>query len=437
MTLSVILLASIGLTSIIGTFIPQNESPGSYVQSFGDFFYRFFRVFDLFDMYHSWWFQFLILLLTLNIIVCSIDRLSSVWKIVFDKEHRFHISRFRNNPDKMEFTDKRPKEELERIFTPVVTKGFGYKKVERTEEGFCIFAEKWRWTRLGVYIVHLSIIFLLAGALLGSLYGFDGYVNIPEGGEISSVDLTNSPLKRKLGFTVRCDDFYVSYYKSGSPKEFRTSITVLKSGKPVLQKNIVMNSPARYQGINFFQSSYGELPPESVTLLCKSNSSQKSYKIDARINEPVDLPEGLGTLDIKDYAKSFNYRGRAIGEAFIGVLTPKDQKPVNIVIPLRFPTFDGMRNGQESFSVADYKARYYTGLMVTKDPGVWVVYTGFILIIIGCFITFFMSHQRICVEVASKGKGNKIMVSGISNKNKLGMKNKIAWLYNKLNEKEK
>ncbi|HAY40073.1 MAG TPA: cytochrome c biogenesis protein ResB, partial [Desulfobacteraceae bacterium] len=47
------------------------------------------------------------------------------------------------------------------------------------------------------------------------------------------------------------------------------------------------------------------------------------------------------------------------------------------------------------FSIAGYNQRYYTGLQVTSDPGVWVVYAGFIMMIIGCFITFFMSHQRL------------------------------------------
>ena len=437
MTLSVILLASIGVTSIIGTLIPQNESHSHYLAAFGDFYYRLFLVFDFFDMYHSWWFQFLIMLLTLNIIICSIDRLSSVWKIVFVKEPQFQINRFRNNADKIEFKDNRPAEELEKIFTPVVTRGFGYSKVEKTEDGFSIFVEKWRWTRLGVYVVHLSIILLLVGALIGSLYGFDGYANIPEGGEINSVHLRNSQQLQKLGFTVRCDDFNVSYYDSGSPKEYKSSLTVLESGKPVLHKDIVVNDPLRYKGINFFQSSYNRLPPESLTLLCKSKSSKKSYKIDFKMNKPVELPEGMGSLEIKEYVESLNYKGRAIGESFIGVLTPRDQAPVTIALPIRFPSFDDMRNGQQSFSVADFNERYYTGLQVTRDPGVWVVYTGFISMILGCFITFFMSHQRVCVEVTKSQKHNKIMVSGISNKGKLEMQNKITRLYNLLHEKEK
>ena len=56
--------------------------------------------------------------------------------------------------------------------------------------------------------------------------------------------------------------------------------------------------------------------------------------------------------------------------------------------------------------------RYYTGLQVTKDPGIWVVYTGFIVMIIGCFITFFMSHQRLCVEVIKSGGKSKVVVTG-------------------------
>jgi cytochrome c biogenesis protein len=76
--------------------------------------------------------------------------------------------------------------------------------------------------------------------------------------------------------------------------------------------------------------------------------------------------------------------------------------------------------------------RYYTGLQVTKDPGVWVVYTGFIVMIIGCFITFFMSHQRLCVEVIKSGGKSRIIVTGRANKNKLGMQNRIKIISEKL-----
>ena len=70
--------------------------------------------------------------------------------------------------------------------------------------------------------------------------------------------------------------------------------------------------------------------------------------------------------------------------------------------------------------------RYYTGLEMNKDPGVWVVYSGFIIMIAGCFITFFMSHQQICITVSQKKGGSDIQVTGIANKNKIGMQRKLA-----------
>ena len=84
-----------------------------------------------------------------------------------------------------------------------------------------------------------------------------------------------------------------------------------------------------------------------------------------------------------------------------------------------------MRGGEWIVTMIDYERRYFTGLQVTKDPGVLVVYSGFIMMIIGCFITFFMSHQRLCIEVIKRGGKSRVMVAGIASKNKIGMQNKI------------
>jgi cytochrome c biogenesis protein len=91
-----------------------------------------------------------------------------------------------------------------------------------------------------------------------------------------------------------------------------------------------------------------------------------------------------------------------------------------------------MRRGKIIISVAELKQRFYTGLQVTSDPGVWLVYIGFIIIIIGCYITFFMSHQQFCVEVLEKSGGSRIILSGKANKNKLGFQNKLKRVAEKL-----
>jgi len=450
--LTVVLLLSLALTSIIGTVIPQNESPSAYFREYGAFFYNLFDILDIFDMYHSWWFQLLLLLLTINVIVCSINRLPAIWKIVSIKTPSFDISRFRNLSDRVEFSDDRSPGRLKEIFDSIISKGFGYRSVEPFKKGFYLFAEKGRWTRLGVYTVHLSVIFLLCGGLIGSIFGFEGYVNIPEGEAADHIRLRKTGQLHHLGFEIRCDDFNVRFYDSHNrmPKEYRSSLTILEQGKPVFRKDIVVNDPLRFKGINIFQSSYGKLPPEErlsvknppeeIIVVFTAKETGMQYQKKTRIGEPIDMPEQMGKFMIEEFKASAAFRGQPIGEAFFGILTPIGGEPFEVLLPLRFPNFDKMRGGRQVISIVIPKddsavppeERYYTGLQVTKDPGVWIVYTGFIVMIIGCFITFFMSHQRICIEVTQSGKKSRVTVSGTSNKNKVGMRTRIRKLSRKL-----
>jgi cytochrome c biogenesis protein len=433
--LTVIVLLSLAMTSIVGTLIPQNEDPAGYVHAFGELYYRIFRFLDIFDMYHSWWFQLLLLLLTVNVIVCSLDRLPSVWKIAFIKTSPFDISRFRRLPDKEEFITGRSSTELQKMYGPVISKIFSYSRTDETGEGFCIFGEKGRWTRLGIYMVHFSIIILLLGGLIGSIFGFDGFVKIPEGETISKIQLRNDDEKRSIDFEVRCDDFSISFYDSGMPSEYRSSLTIIENGKPVLQKDIIVNHPLRYKGINLFQSGYGfvdPVEPKNVTLIFESVESGMKYQKKVRLGEEIDIPEDMGTLVIRDFQNFYNFKGHNIGEVFLGILTRKDHDPVGLILPLRFHSFDKMRRGDVIVSVLSYEPRYYTGLQVTKDPGVSIVYAGFILMIAGCFITFFMSHQRLCVEIIKTGNESRVTVSGLANRNRLGMQRKVQAVSEKL-----
>jgi cytochrome c biogenesis protein len=434
--LTVALLLTLAITSIIGTVIPQNESPVTYINAYGENLYRIFSFLNFFDMYRSWWFQILIILLTINIIVCSLERLPKTWKVVSVKVPPFNVDRFRSDNGKVDFQSQRSVQALRQTFEPFIWKKFSYCRVEETDKGVLFFAEKGRWTRLGAYMVHLSIIFLLVGALIGSLYGFEGFVNIPEGETVNRIRLRNSNEIYPLDFEIRCDRFSVSFYETGTPKEYRSSLTILEDGKSVLQKDIIVNDPLSYRGINIFQSSYGALPSDSLTLSISSREDDFGFNLirETKMGDPVELPDGKGSVVIQDYTTSAQFGGRSIGEAFIGVLTPQEGEPVQLILPLRFPNFDRMRQGDFAISVQDYEKRFYTGLQVAYDPGVPIVYTGFIAMILGCFITFFVSHQRICIEVVRTGNSSRIMVAGSANKNKLGMQQKIKRISEKLQD---
>jgi cytochrome c biogenesis protein len=430
--LTVVLLISLAATSIVGTLIPQNENPAAYVQAFGEFASQLFSVLGLFDMYHSWWFQTLILLLTANIVVCSIDRLSATWKIIFAKNPSFNASRFSNLKNNEVFDDNRAPEQLKKLYPPLLGRAFRRSCLQETEKGFLIFGEKGRWTRLGVYVVHSSVIFLLAGGLVGSIFGFDGFVNIPEGEAVGSIRIGNGGKTLPLDFEIRCEGFDVTFYDSGMPKEYRSSLTIVENGRPVVKKDIIVNDPLRFKGVNMFQSSYGKLPPNAATLNFTSQKTGMSYKQLAVVGKTLELPEKMGTFVLKGFDTDASFKGHNIGDALRGTLTPAGGDPVEILLPLRFPSFDKMRRGEQIITLAELKERYYTGLQVTRDPGVGLVYLGFVLMILGCYVTFFMSHQQICIEVVEKDNRSRIIVSGKSNKNNLAMQNRIKKLAAKL-----
>lgn len=442
--LTVVVLLSLAALSIIGTLIPQNQSPTEYLRAFGPFMYQVLTTLDIFDMYRSWWFQLLILTLVANIIICSIDRLRYTGKIIFTRHPSFNLKGFRRRSSRQEFLVHSTPRALKSGFQQTVAKHFRYCRVVPVDDGYAITAEKGRWTRLGVYGVHLSVVILLIGALVGSIFGFEGYVNIAEGETAESIQLRYTGLEQNLPFAIHCEDFDVQFYDTGAPREFRSQLVIMEGGQPSFKKAIIVNDPLRYKGINIFQSSYGKLDGRAnVTDLSKafevhfqSVASGMAYSLKTSVGQALQLPEGLGTFEVTGVDPNARFKTMEIGPSVTATLTPNAGDPQTIVLPLNFPNFDKMRQGKVVITLGKdivvNEDRYYTGLQVTKDPGVWLVYLGFTMMIVGCMVTFFMSHQQVVVEVQPQGSASGVMVSGTANKNKLGLQNRVKQLAGKL-----
>ena len=455
--LTIVLLLSLATTSIIGTVVPQNQDPEAYLNAFGAFRCQLLSVLGVFDMYHSWWFQGLLLLLTVNIVVCSIDRLKAGWKVIFNRRPNPRPERFAKHADARSMDVKRPPEELTRLYEPMLAKRFSLVGLFRSESATLVYGEKGRLSRLGVYIVHISFIFLLLGGLIGSLFGFEGYVNIPEGEATDTIRIRNTGELHRLDFAIRCDDFELTLYENGAPKEYRSALSLLDGEKVIAQKGIIVNDPMHFRGINIFQASYGKLPPEAMarpqspdpgpqqaySLTFTSRSSGMSYTLKAEVGKPVSIPEGMGKFLIVTYEEAADFRGMDVGAALKGVLTPLEGEPVEVLLPLKFANFDKMRGGDVIISVAQGDSaadmppkpagpRYYTGLQVTRDPGVWLVYSGFIFMILGCFVTFYLSHQQVGIVIEALPDGSRVTVAGVTNRNKLAMKNTIDKLFEEI-----
>jgi cytochrome c biogenesis protein len=430
---TLVLLAS---TSIIGTIVLQNGSPNQYVALYGNGFYNLIRVLNLDDMYHAWWFLFLLLLLCINIIVCSIERLSLTWKIIFPKKITFNPDRFRKLKNRESFTSEKEMNTLSAELQTILSKRVGKVQYEKTETGGVMYAERGRWSRLGVYVVHASIILLVVGALIGAVFGFKANLRLDEGAVADTLFTTKSRIPIQLPFSIQCNEFEVRFYDTGAPDEFRSNLTIIENGKNSFTRDIRVNQPLRYKGINIFQSSYGTAAPDSALFEIVDNRTQESITQHLKVGEQVQLPGDAGTFEFQGVLPNFKFRDHNLGQAFFGKVTPRDKDGFQIPLPTKFPTFDKMRKGDFAFVVKEFDQRYYTGLQVTKDPGVWYVYAGFILMILGCWITFFVSHQSYFIEIETVDQNKtRVMVSGKANRNSYGMTLKIKKFVTLLKDK--
>ena len=430
--LSVVTLLLLALTSIIGTILPQNERPEAYINIMGEKLFNVFDTLNLFDMYHSWWYQFLLILLTVNLVICSINRLSITYKIVFIKKPIFNLKQFRKSQGKKEFSTHLPMEGVVETFLKIIESKYAKCLVEKTEQGYAVYSERGRWTRLGVYGVHLSVLLMIVGGLIGSMYGFEAFVTIPVNESRNIVQKKNSHETVKLNFDIRCDDFKVTFYDTGAPREYRSSLTLLDNGVETVKQDIIVNKPLRHNGINIFQSSYGTMPPKEIELLFTDKKTGMTFSKKATVGDTVIIPGGLGEFTLMQYLPSFSFRGHNLHETFVGIIKTADGEPEQVLLPVQFEKFDKMRGGDIIITVGKFDRVFYTGLQVTKDPGVWVVYSGFILIILGCYISFFMSHQKLCVEITPDRDRCNIMIAGRANKNKLGMQRIVDKMAGKL-----
>jgi len=70
MRFAISLLVIIGIASIIGTVLVQNQPYTNYIIKFGQFWFDFFEMLGLYDVYHSAWFLIILLFLVISTSLC-------------------------------------------------------------------------------------------------------------------------------------------------------------------------------------------------------------------------------------------------------------------------------------------------------------------------------------------------------------------------------
>jgi cytochrome c biogenesis protein len=370
-------------------------------------------------MYYSWWFLSLLFILSLNLLICSIERFPRVWKIIHTDNLEVSPERIRKMGNNKEW--QIPENGIQKIEPTVLFKTIGITPQSKTlENGILYFGQKGKYSRTGVYLVHLSILVIFIGAIIGSQLGFKGSVMVPELKSTKKIFSSENSSSIDLGFEVRCDRFIIEFYDNGMPKEYQSTLTVLENGKEILTKDIQVNSPLTYKGITFYQSSYQGYQDFIFSIEDTKNGNSKNIIL------PFQKQQNWEEADTRFGIVNAEAVGQRVTRTKLWL---KSGETPAVLTWLGDDESKVITTENNSYNV-NVKQMYATGLQVARDPGVWIVYIGCGLMLVGLYMAFFLSHRRIWLYLDNSSMKQKLVIGGSSNKNKIAFQQIFTKLEN-------
>jgi cytochrome c biogenesis protein len=416
-----------------------------------------------FNIYHAPYFNLLMLLLSLNIILASIDHFPAAWSFITRKK----LTASPTFAMAQKFKEKVELPQLDRRLlaeraTAAARKMRFRARVTETDDRTTIFAERGVWNRLGAYAVHVGLLTIFVGYFMTSR-GHTGMMDaVPSKSSNRIVkyvfNVNNatsehavSQRELELPFKIVCLDFQQKLIdKNGSLDQTNTLdwITRVRIEDPEIGRNtetlVHLNNPLDYRGYRFFQNSYrapynARVIKLRVTPLNATINGGQPQEVTIQRNGEAKLSDGT-LLHYGMFNPSFTVGGdqqvqMSTADAYenpaalLEYVAP-DGKPGKVwaLTEAYANKYAGapfmkkfMDNGVYQFVLTDFeKAPTASILSVQYDPGARVVYAGFTILCLMLIAVFFFSHQRLWIVVED---GN-VYLGGDANRNRLGFEDR-------------
>ncbi len=458
------LLIALILLSFLGMIIMQQEVDGfdAYYATLTPSQRLLYGSLELFNIYHAWYFRLLLLVLSLNIILASIDRFPKAWTFIKNPKLDASLTWLRGQKpsDTIEMHAATRDEIVARVSDACRAEGLRARITEKKGRTY-IFAERGAWNRLGAYAVHVALLTIFTGGFLTSYVGRTGQMKLsPEAAspskrsnQMQQIGFDLDKLTRtnvKLPFTVEATDIQQILLKKDGTIDASNTIdwlTRIRITDETGTRDAVvhLNNPYDYRGYRFFQASYNPMgAARNITL-----------RLTPQDNRPVELvtiPRD-GATTLKDGTRiSFAgfYPDFVLNGARPDSRTTEYNNPAAHlrITPAGGATVNGYAFATElpdgapvGAPVAGYKLHlaefekvpYEHILSIQRDPGSPVFYAGSTLLILTLIAVFFFSHQRIWASIGDAPDGSYEVVLGANtNRNQQGLEDRFKRLTNRL-----
>jgi cytochrome c biogenesis protein len=294
MRFAVSMLSVLGVASIIGTVLKQNEPYENYIIKFGQFWFEAFEMLGLCDVYHAIWFLMILLFLVISTSLCiyrNTPLMLKEWKTFKEQATEKSLRAFSHQATYV--TQSSPEQTQTKLTDYLTGQSFRYQLKPQANGDVLIAAKAGTHQRLGYIFTHAAIVIICFGGILdGNLPfkvqemlgnkkievldipesqvpkisrlntdnpSFRANMTLPEGmsDDVAFVRVRDGYLVQELPFRVALKDFRIEHYATGQPKSFESDLVITDPDldKP-LEKTISVNHPLIYKGIAIYQSDF-------------------------------------------------------------------------------------------------------------------------------------------------------------------------------------
>jgi cytochrome c biogenesis protein len=363
----------------------------------------------LFSIFSSIWFKGLIALLATSILACSVNRAPLLWAQAVHPRTHMSDTFFAHAPLSESIaaaTD--PGAALAAVRAAFRSRHFR-TIVEQDGDTIHLYADRFRWGPFGTVIAHLSLVLILAGALIGTAWGFrNNGLAVPVG---SRVDVGYG-----TGLSIEARSFTDSYYTNGSPSDFSSDLVLYRNGKQVTAQTIRVNEPLRAGDVTVYQSFYGAAAVMQVADATGKVVFDRGVALEWTSK---DGRHRVGRINLRDAGLVAYVIGAASGE-----VDPRI-KPGQMQVEVYTSGSEGSPIATEVISQGQpaeiagldftfIRERQFTGLIVARDPGAVLVWIGASLLLFGICLVFYFPARRAWVLIRSRPDGSAIQVGAIS-----------------------
>ena len=467
MRTALILLLLLALGAIPGSVIPQSGVDALKTQNWQEAHPHLTPIYEklgLFAVYHSAWFAAIYLLLMISLVGCIVPRLFVYWR-GFRKEPPPAPRNLTRLPDHATYTtDEEPDAVLERAARRL----FRGNRVA-VGDGW-VSAERGQLREVGNLVFHLSVLIVLVGFGIGSLFGYKGGVILVVGNTFSNTltqydDFDPGSLfdsGKMEPFCFRVNNFSVEWIDSGprqgmargfeAPLTYRDSCEGPRSTWSAEKSyDLRVNHPLTIGGSQVFLIGHGYAPVLVVrdaqghrisngpTVFLPQSSNFQSFGVVKAQGRTPGQDIGLEGLFYPTFAMINGDPVNVMGDdknpalsmlAYTGDLGLGNGVPQSIysldkagMTQLKKP--DGkmfrvdLRPGQTvqlpdgKGSVTFKGVEHWTRLQISRTPDVWVTLLGVIMALVGLLGSLFIRPRRVWVRARRQDGTTLVEVAGL------------------------